>query len=173
MRLRVRGFTLIELLVVIAIIAILAAVLLSSFDEARKSARDDARKAELKELQLALELYKAQNGRYPAAGCNRGASWTSQAPTYGNCTEYIAGLAPEYVSELPIDPNAQANNQGYLYRTNSSGSSYKLLAYLTVESKTVGSFVDEFSRWPYASCGYTVAQTETTYAVYSAGAECW
>ena len=61
MRLRVRGFTLIELLVVIAIIAILAAVLLSSFDEARKSARDDARKAELKELQLALELYKAQN----------------------------------------------------------------------------------------------------------------
>ena len=172
MRLCKRGFTLIELLVVIAIIAILAAVLLSSFDEARKSARDDVRKAELKELQLAIELYKAQNGRYPEAGCGRGTNWTGHAPDYGSCTEYIAGLAPEYVSELPIDSNTTASHDGYLYRTNSSGSSYKLLAHDTVEIKKVTSFADEFSRWPYASCGYSEAPP-TAYAVYSAGAECW
>ena len=59
-RYKIKGFTVIELLVVIAIIGILMAILLATFNDARMSARDDARQAQLKELQLALELYKAQ-----------------------------------------------------------------------------------------------------------------
>ncbi len=60
-----KGFTLIELLVVIAIIGILAAVGLSAYTAARKKARDAQRKADLREIQVALEMYYADNGFYP------------------------------------------------------------------------------------------------------------
>ena len=52
-----RGFTLIELLVVIAIIGILASVVLASLNSARKKGRDARRVADIKQVQLALELY--------------------------------------------------------------------------------------------------------------------
>jgi general secretion pathway protein G len=65
----IQGFTLIELMVTIGIIAILSAVLFASYNSAREQARDKLRMSDLKEVQVALELYKAQHGRYPAAGC--------------------------------------------------------------------------------------------------------
>ena len=52
-----KGFTLIELLVVIAIIGILASVVLASLNSARKKSRDARRVADIKQIQLALELY--------------------------------------------------------------------------------------------------------------------
>jgi len=60
-----RGFTLIELLVVIAIIGILASVVLASLDSVRETARDTKRIAELKQLQVAIAMYRNQNGHYP------------------------------------------------------------------------------------------------------------
>ena len=60
------GFTLIELLVVIAIIGILASVVLASLNSARKKSRDARRLADVKQLQVALELYyDANSGDYP------------------------------------------------------------------------------------------------------------
>ncbi len=60
-----KGFTLIELLVVIAIIGVLASVVLASFNSARKKSRDARRIADIKQLQLALELYFDANSTYP------------------------------------------------------------------------------------------------------------
>ncbi|MBV9159308.1 MAG: prepilin-type N-terminal cleavage/methylation domain-containing protein [Candidatus Kaiserbacteria bacterium] len=86
-----RGFTLIELLVVIAIIGILSSVVLASLNSARKKGRDARRIADIKQLQLALELYYDANGAYPAV-----ISTTTL-------------VSPGYIAALPGDPsNAQA-----------------------------------------------------------------
>ncbi len=61
-----RGFTLIELLVVIAIIGILSSVVLASLNTARQKSRDARRISDLKQLQLALELYFDASSTYPA-----------------------------------------------------------------------------------------------------------
>lgn len=55
----------IELLVVIAIIGILASVVLASLNKARKQGRDARRVSDIKQLQLALELYFDSGRRYP------------------------------------------------------------------------------------------------------------
>jgi len=52
------GFTLIELLVVIAILAGMVAILFPNFMDVRERARDNQRKADLKNYQKALEFYK-------------------------------------------------------------------------------------------------------------------
>ena len=67
-----RGFTLIEILVVIGIIGLLTAIMTVSFSEVRKQSRDKSRMVGLKQLELALELYREANGQYPAAGCGAG-----------------------------------------------------------------------------------------------------
>jgi prepilin-type N-terminal cleavage/methylation domain-containing protein len=79
------GFTLIELLVVIAIIGLLASIILASLNTARQKGRDARRVADLKEIQLALELYYDANSGYP----------TSLQP-----------LAPSFISALPTDPSS-------------------------------------------------------------------
>lgn len=108
-----RGFTLIELLVVIAIIGILSSVVLASLNSARRKGRDARRVADIKQLQLALELYYDANGSYPAA--------LSTANL----------VTPGYIAVIPSDPswNGVACTTGaqggcYAYDQVSSGSSY-------------------------------------------------
>lgn len=58
------GFTLIELLVVISIIGVLSAIGLSTFSGAQKKARDARRRADLKQIQNAMEQYYINYGTY-------------------------------------------------------------------------------------------------------------
>lgn len=62
---RRKGFTLVELLVVIAIIGLLATLATVSLNSARQRARDSNRLSDVRNLQSAMELYYADNGRYP------------------------------------------------------------------------------------------------------------
>jgi prepilin-type N-terminal cleavage/methylation domain-containing protein len=59
------GFTLIELLVVISIIAILAALVFPATAVVKKKQMISVAQAELKQVQTAIEAYKAKTGQYP------------------------------------------------------------------------------------------------------------
>lgn len=85
-----RGFTLIELLVVIAIIGVLASIVLASLNSARRKSRDARRIADVKQIQLALELYFDANNSYPVG--------TTLAPLTTGC-----GGTP-CIPSVPSDP---------------------------------------------------------------------
>lgn len=91
-----RGFTLIELLVVIAIIGILSSVVLASLNTARKKGRDARRISDMKQIQLALELYydSSSNGSYPVGS------------HVGDEAGALDELAPDFISVLPLDPGS-------------------------------------------------------------------
>jgi prepilin-type N-terminal cleavage/methylation domain-containing protein len=112
------GFTLIELLVVISIVSLLTSIVLSSLSSARIKARDAKRIQDLRQIVLALELYRNDKGYYPydptlptpdnwrvSTDSNRwnGSGWLKTALIDGG-----------YISILPIDP---LNKGGDLPRT--------------------------------------------------------
>lgn len=182
----IQGFTLIELMVTIGIIAILSAVLFASYNSAREQARDKLRMSDLKEMQVALELYKAQHGRYPARGCGVNSQYAGPGPkpvapfdpsNFESCDTYIVGHAagisftPDFIDVLPRDPKSE-NGQGYYYRTDTDGTFYKLLSLNAVESLTIGNYSEEFARCPKqgGACS-TPNPHPRIYAVYSFGAE--
>lgn len=94
-----RGFTLIELLVVIAIIGILASVVLASLNSARVKGRDARRISDIKQLQLALELYYDTNQSYPVG-------------TGSASTTLSALVTNNFISSIPADPT---NAGTYVY----------------------------------------------------------
>lgn len=61
------GFTLIELLVVIAIIGLLSTLSIIALNSARARARDAKRISDVKQMQIALEMYYNENNAYPAS----------------------------------------------------------------------------------------------------------
>lgn len=116
-----RGFTLIELLVVVAIIGILSSIVLASLNSARQKGRDARRISDLKQLQLALELYYDTNLGYPTS---IGTTASSALVTGG------------FISAIPTDPSTAA---AYSYAALGSGatcSSYHLGATLEVTNNS-------------------------------------
>lgn len=94
----IRGFTLIELLVVIAIIGILSSVVLASLNTARVKGRDARRISDVKQIQLALELYSDANGGFPTA-----------AEAFPAVASSSVLVTSRFISSLPQDPSSGAN----------------------------------------------------------------
>lgn len=192
----VRGFTLIEILVVITIISILSGILYATFGTAKEDTRNKTVKTELKEVQLALELYKAQYGRYPAAptsptsggpsACviNAGSGVYYARSKFCAVTDpYIKAITPEFIAELPSHKTSANPNCNIIYVTdNDDNSWYKLTAencHAGATNQTEGVQPDdEFARCPSTCaaatpCISTDADFYNSYAVYSKGGECY
>jgi prepilin-type N-terminal cleavage/methylation domain-containing protein len=107
-----KGFTLVELLVTISLIAVLTAIAIVYYGNTQKKARDNKRRSDLEQVRAALEMYRSQNGSYPAG------SWSDLGSA-------LTGGTDPYISELPSDPRSSYN-----YYYDSAGTTYDLCAYL-------------------------------------------
>lgn len=152
-----QGFTLIEILIVVAIIGILAAVMTANYSETSANSRDSKRQSDLSNLQVAIEAYKNRFGKYPD-GCKGAGQWSGQVGTDFACLsggQYIVGLAPDFISVLPIDPKLPSGRTdvGYVYTVNGDGTVYKIMAMNTVENDPlIGSGEYKAYTSPYKSC---------------------
>ena len=114
-----QGFTLIELLVVIAIIGILSSVVLASLNSARAKARDAKRISNMKQMQIALELYFDENGSYPGT-----ASWVHDCSGNSSWSDLFDSALSLYLPKAPNDPLFSNNSWPlcYYYKLGDYGS---------------------------------------------------
>ncbi len=175
-----KSFTLVELLVVIAVIGMLSSVILVSLGPTRWKARDSRRFSDLKQLQLAVELYYDENNSYPSTG---GSWWGEGNPCYGDHdysgpNGWIPNLAPEFIGKLPGDPKPNlAANHCYLYI--SDGTDYMIITHFTMEAICDGVDADTTPD-PGDECNPSHIQQmdrawyeQPTIAFYSPGAISW
>ncbi len=173
---RNRGFTLIELLVVIAIIGLLSSTILASLNSARAKAKDTRRISDLKQIELALELYYEGNKAYPSSG----GAWRSQCAGWGGhaASDVIPGITPTFISKFPADPDMSisGNTCCYIYLSDYLGSTndYKLLAHNcpTLSYASQPNFTD-----PTRDSGGDACVVDGSgvwsWALYTPGAACW
>ncbi len=107
---RTKGFTLAEVLIAIGIVAVLASIVVVGGDGPRKKARDEQRKSDIAQIQLALRLYKDAHGTYPKGGD------FDSGQTLGEGKE-IDDVLKEYIASLPLDPLNGDSEYGYVYHS--------------------------------------------------------
>jgi len=111
------GFSLIEILVAATLIGLLSTIGFTGFQAVTRSGRDALRKSDLEQIRSALEIYKSENGAYPAN------SSTCQSDE----------LTSDYINPYPDDPKPPFS---YCYVRGASALSYDLCAHLENGSTT-------------------------------------
>ena len=120
-----QGFTLVEILIVIGIIAVLAAIVIVAMNPARLfgKARDTERWTEVNGIANAITQYYADNAGVlptgiPAVGgtaieicATTGTACTDPTPDLYDMT--TAGVTPNYLPTVPVDPQSTSPNTGY------------------------------------------------------------
>jgi len=112
------GFTLIELLVVIAIIGLLSTLSVIALNTARARARDAKRVADVKEIQIALEMYYNDQGAYPSTASG-GAALAVGSSTY-------LAIIPTPPTPLDFTTGSCVGQPGYTYAATLSNSTYTI-----------------------------------------------
>ena len=159
------AFTLIELLVVIAIIGILTALAVVSLQNSRRSARDAKRIADVKQIQIALELYYQDNNTYPAT-LNSGETLSSNSVTY--------------METIPYPPNTidgDCSTSSYIYSTSNNNTYYNINFCLSnnVGSLPSGEVIASPRGLGEWTCGEYLLDTRDyqSYTTIQLGDQCW
>jgi type II secretion system protein G len=116
------GFTIVELLIVIVVIAILAAISIVAYNGIQERARFSAYQTDISSLNKAIQMYHADNGRYPGSSGN--VCWTNGGSGTGN---FISGLSPDYLTQTPTTPNWSSGANYYAYCATANGGEYKVM----------------------------------------------
>ena len=115
------GFTIVELLIVIVVIAILAAITIVAYNGIQARATYSAYQSDITAINKAILLYYADNGAYPGHLAAGNGCWTN-----AGTRNFISGLTPKYMTDMPLTPNASAGHY-YAYCFNTGGTQYKLI----------------------------------------------
>lgn len=118
---RKKGFTLVELLIVIGVISALMLLGATNWIAQQQKARDARRKADLTQIQAALEMYRSSPGitGYPDDGAN-------PSDDYIEMESELTTGANIVIDEIPTDPK-----DGSEYFYDSDGDTYTLKALAT------------------------------------------
>lgn len=146
-----RGFTLIELMIVVAIIAILAAILIPNFVNARSQAQTAACESNLRSIATALELYYADNQVYPTA--------SSAAVVPALFT--VNGVA--YLNNTPRDPAAQSAAATYSVTTTQATGGNPAGYTIQCPGIHAGSTLAKLPLANGTTCGATCTATKIVY----------
>lgn len=114
---RRNGFTLLELMIVIVILGVLAALISGNFITSLKKGRDARRKADLEQIQKAVEMYYEDNKVYPGI---TDVSFGGQLCHPDGCATKI------YMQKVPNDPIG-GRSYAYVSSTNQSYGLYTCL----------------------------------------------
>ena len=108
-----KGFTIVELLIVIAVIGILAVLVLNTYSGVQARARDTDRTNDITQISTQLEVYFADNGKYPTYANLHDDTWVDS--TSGLKTLDLNALrAPEQITNSTVNA-AAANKDQYGY----------------------------------------------------------
>lgn len=145
-----KGFTLIEILIAVAIIAILTAIGIVSYTSINRRARDAKRVGDIEQIRSGLEMYRSDNGFYPAIN-------TSGFDVASNLAAPLS-VSNTYLPSIPADP--QSSQHTYYFEVTSQDMTvgnyygYCICGWMESQSGTVSSCADTLP----ATCNYGVRQ---------------
>jgi general secretion pathway protein G len=116
-----KGFTLIEILVVVFIIGLLATIILPKIMGRQEEAQRTKATADIKNIQTALDLFKLDNGFYPAT--EQGLEALVKKPETGRIPE--KWKEGGYLNKAPKDPWGKP----YVYLSPGSHGDYDLISF--------------------------------------------
>ena len=115
------GFTLLELMVVIVILGLLAALVVPKLIGQSEKAKQTAAQVQIRSIEQALQLFKLDNGFYPAT--EQGLAALVRAPEVGRIPKnYRKG---GYMDRIPNDPWANP----YVYLSPGAHGDYDISSY--------------------------------------------
>ena len=115
------GFTIVELLIVVIVIGILAGLIITTFTDFKQKDRNKERQKDVKTLQVGIEGYYAQNGKYPTLKDLNDSAWRTKNikaleqddlkdPKSSSDKLVTAPAANVYSYEVKADDNSDCDN---------------------------------------------------------------
>src|SRR3972149_3210284 len=139
-----KGFTLIELMVVIVILGILAAIIAPRIVGRRAEAKDPEAKAQIRNSETALKLYKLDNGFFPST--EQGLEALIAKPESGRVPANWREGGYLEKKRIPNDPWGQP----YVYASPGQSGDYDMISYGADNARGGDGFDADIERWKSA-----------------------